>query len=375
LGGTDAFATGINNAGQVAGRSKTAAGVTHAFVWTPGGADGIPANPQMKDLNPTGGVSQAFAINATGQVAGFLTVSGHPKDVDRAFRYSDGVITQLPLPGNVDATYAYAINDAGNIAGESYSGNSGTPHGFFYNGTSSVALGDLGGNASSGLAINNNDRVVGYSTTGDGVDHAFVYFNGSMTDLGTLGGHYSYANSINNNNQIIGGAFIDDADNIFHAFLSDGASMIDLNSKLTAKAADWVLMEAKSINDNGVIVGVGSFSGQTHAFMLNPLIPGDANEDGKVSFSDFQAIELNFGQPGGWDQGDFNGDGVVDTLDLKLFLDHYGPSAASNEIAAIQSLAASVVPEPAALAPAALALAACSRRRRRGTGMRQRPTT
>ena len=364
LGGTDSFASGINNAGQVAGRAKTAAGVTHAFVWTPGATDGIPANPQMKDLNPTGGVSQAYAINATGQIAGFLTVSGHPKDVDRAFRYSNGVITQLPLPGNVDSTYAYAINSAGKIAGESYSGNSGTPHGFYYNGVSSVPLGDLGGGGSSGLAINDNDRVAGYSTTGDGVDHAFVYANGSMTDLGTLGGHYSYANGINNNNQIVGGSFIDDADNIFHAFLSDGASMIDLNSKLTAKAANWVLDEAKSINDKGVIVGVGSLSGQSHGFMLKPLTPGDANEDGKVSFADFQTLELNFNQPGGWDQGDFNGDGVVDTLDLKLFLDHYVPSASMEEIASIQTFAAGAVPEPATLALVVFGLQCLPRNRK-----------
>src|SRR6476646_4562019 len=37
LGGADSAASGINDAGQVVGRSKTTAGVTHAFVWTLGG--------------------------------------------------------------------------------------------------------------------------------------------------------------------------------------------------------------------------------------------------------------------------------------------------------------------------------------------------
>ena len=50
----------INDAGQVVGRSTTAAGETHAFVWQAG---------TMRDLGTAGKTSAAVAINASGQIA------------------------------------------------------------------------------------------------------------------------------------------------------------------------------------------------------------------------------------------------------------------------------------------------------------------
>src|SRR4051794_19912014 len=45
LGGTNSYSGGINSAGQVVGRSLTTTGVTHAFLWTPGGTGGVASNP------------------------------------------------------------------------------------------------------------------------------------------------------------------------------------------------------------------------------------------------------------------------------------------------------------------------------------------
>src|SRR4051794_13893475 len=93
LGGADSRASGINASGQVVGRSTTAAGVSHAFVWTPGGTGGVATNPQMKDLNPSGLASQATAINATGKITGYVTVPAQgQKTQDRAFLYSNGTL-------------------------------------------------------------------------------------------------------------------------------------------------------------------------------------------------------------------------------------------------------------------------------------------
>ncbi len=50
----------INDRGQVAGRSTTASGEMHAFLWQAG---------TMRDLGTTGSASEAVAINASGQVA------------------------------------------------------------------------------------------------------------------------------------------------------------------------------------------------------------------------------------------------------------------------------------------------------------------
>jgi probable HAF family extracellular repeat protein len=370
LGGADSAASGINDAGQVVGRSKTSAGVNHAFVWTPGGTGGVATNPQMKDLNPTGSTSGASAINASGQVVGFITVPkmGQPNQ-DRAFLYSNGTLTQLPTPtGGFTDTYAYGLNNAGKVVGEAYTALSPLAHGFIYNGSTSTDIGNLGGGSSTPLAINKNDLVVGYSTSVDGYDHAFLYANGTMTDLGALGGgHYSYANAINGKDQIVGGAFTDDLDNVEHAFLSDGVNpMVDLNSKVTSKASNWVLSEATRINDDGVVVGTGTLSGQKHGFMLVPLAMGDANADGAVDFLDLATLAQNYNNTSGslsWEQGDFNGDGNVDFLDLAELAQNYNTTQGTLA----QALAdAAAVPEPTGPMLCAMGVIIRLVRRRRG---------
>jgi probable HAF family extracellular repeat protein len=92
-----------------------------------------------------------------------------------------------------------------------------------------------------------------------------------MTDLGTLGGNYSYAIAINNNNVVVGGSFVDGNNDVYHAFVSNGGSMVDLNSLLDASGDGWTLIEARAINDAGQIAGIGRFNGANHAFLLNPL--------------------------------------------------------------------------------------------------------
>ena len=46
--------------------------------------------------------------------------------------------------------------------------------------------------------------------------------------------------------------------------------MSDLNS-LLVNGAGWNLAEGHSINDAGQIAGLGTFNGQTRAFLLTPL--------------------------------------------------------------------------------------------------------
>ena len=367
LGGANSFATAINASGKVVGRSQTGAGITHSFVWTPGGTDGVVSNPQMKDLNPAGGSSQATAINTSGQIAGVMAVSGPGMQVnDRAFLYTNGTTKQLPLPttGNYSLSYAYGLNDAGKVVGEVYTNQGITGHAFIYNGTTSTELGDLGGGSSTALAINKNDKVVGYSANSDGFDRAFVYSNGTMNDLGTLGGNYAYANGINNNDQIVGGSFTDAADSIYHAFSTDGTTMTDLNTRITSQAAGWVLSEAKDINDAGAIVGVGTLLGAKHGFLLRPLAPGDANADGKVDFSDLVRLAQNYNSPDtlDWEHGDFTGDGHVDFNDLVGLAQNYNSVQFASDVQAAFAL----VPEPSAVGGLACAgVVGLMRRRKR----------
>jgi hypothetical protein len=104
---------------------------------------------------------------------------------------------------------------------------------------------------------------------------------------------------------------------------------------------------------------------------------GDANLDGRVTFGDFQRLELGFGKDGGWAQGDFDHSGRVDYADFRLLYDHFGQgmgmgpgggAVAAGDLAGLEAFArvhAAEVPEPLGVGVIGAALAVGMRRRRR----------
>ena len=74
-----------------------------------------------------------------------------------------------------------------------------------------------------------------------------------------------------------------------------------------------------------------------------PLMPGDANGDGKVDINDLTIVLTHYNKSGViWSQGDANGDGKVDINDLTIVLTNY------NRTAGLGSGLATV-PEPSTL--------------------------
>src|SRR5215207_10175943 len=67
-------------------------------------------------------------------------------------------------------------------------------HAFLYDSTNGMKdLGTLGGTNSYAYGINDSGQVVGYSDTANSGPHAFLYDStNGMKDLGTLGGTNSY---------------------------------------------------------------------------------------------------------------------------------------------------------------------------------------
>ena len=131
LGGTDSFAYGINELGQVMGYSQTQMseewGAPHAFLWQPG-AD--PGQGTMIDLGTLGGLySVANGMNGSGKVVGQSTIA------------------------------------------------SGDWHAFVWgpDGGSLVDLGGLGGSQSYANAINASSKIVGGSETNTGETHAVLW--------------------------------------------------------------------------------------------------------------------------------------------------------------------------------------------------------
>lgn len=107
LGG-NAFAEGINDAGQIVGSSNLPSGTRHAFLWE---------NGVMSDLGTLGGnVSVAFDINNDGVVLGeSQTETSGGQKVPFLWTAEDGMQPIPLLPGMVFD--AQAINDAAHVVG------------------------------------------------------------------------------------------------------------------------------------------------------------------------------------------------------------------------------------------------------------------
>jgi T5SS/PEP-CTERM-associated repeat protein/autotransporter-associated beta strand protein len=114
-----------------------------------------------------------------------------------------------------------------------------------------------------------------------------------------------------------------------------------------------------------------TFSGQTvddSAVLIRYTRYGDADLNGTVNLSDFNALAAHFGLASGarWNQGDFNYDGSVNLSDFNLLAANFGLGASANGPTAQDwaSLSAAV-PEPTSLAALAIGVLTMLRRRSR----------
>ena len=132
-----------------------------------------------------------------------------------------------------------------------------------------------------------------------------------------------------------------------------------------ANLSGWDFQYAEGVNNNGEVVGYGTYNGTPSAFaLLKNSGPGDANGDGRVDVNDLTIVLTNFGKTGtSWTQGEFTGDGTVDINDLTIVLSNFGKTYGSSLTA---------VPEPSALlliASALLGWLACTWGRNQPTGV------
>jgi probable HAF family extracellular repeat protein len=204
LGGTSSVAQAINDHGRVVGTSTTATGETHAFAW---------ANGRMRDLG-LAAFATANDLNERGQVTGGVPVG----EAYHAYRLRGGHLTDLDT-ADVPYSEGVAINETGQVAGNSAPAQAQFNHGFLWSRGRRIDLGALGGGFSSAAGINDHGAVVGQSTTTDGPMRGFVWRHGVMTALGVLadGENGSRANDINNHGWVVGAS--DAAGGEFHAVL------------------------------------------------------------------------------------------------------------------------------------------------------------
>jgi probable HAF family extracellular repeat protein len=202
-GSNFSFATAINASGQVVGYdNSTLDTFPLPFIWSASGGLQAIVTPPLG--NPIAGGVPA-GINASGEVAG-TSYDSH------GFVWTSAAGDQNigTLPGYSAYTPVGGINDSGQVVGSGYASTpTGPRNAFLWTASSGMQnLGTLGGTQSYARAINNAGQVVGDSTTAAGADHAFLWTSGGgMQDLGTLPGETAnVAYAINSQGLVVGDA-------------------------------------------------------------------------------------------------------------------------------------------------------------------------
>jgi probable HAF family extracellular repeat protein len=217
-------ATGVTDTGFVVGWSSVSGDYNgepwfnHAFRWQAGvmtdlGVLGPDAPP---DVFPKP-ESMALGVNAAGQVVGkaaqpFEPYRGFLWLAEPAYGLPAGMNALPELPAG--HTIANAINDAGDIVGESRPWGSIGPRPvlWHYDGTTWTItnLGTLGGPYGRAQGINNKGQIVGQANVPDGSLHSFLWLptpdyglTAGMHDLHPLSGSGN-AFGINEQGQIVG---------------------------------------------------------------------------------------------------------------------------------------------------------------------------
>jgi uncharacterized membrane protein len=314
-GGTFSQAAAINDVGVVTGTADgpgmlfdqnsgfvSCEDLTQPFTWTQSrGFVTAQSVPIVFDLGPVCSRQDDYVngINLYGQVVG--------SNIDYA-TYKYGYVwskSGLSLLKGFYQTNANAINDFGQVAGQvsNFLVLYDQSHASFWNNGKATDLGTLAGGASNWSAcsgatsVNDLDLVVGWSGTAtstgsfpcnDLLDastpvHAFIWQpRTGMHDLGSLpGDRSSAAQKINLLGIVIGSSgnqVIQDPQNEYsiqvvgHPFIwSEGRGVQNLNSLINPNQG-WTLNSVADINVWDQVVGTGTYRGETHGFLITPVV-------------------------------------------------------------------------------------------------------
>lgn len=202
------YAWDINSSGQITGVGTGANG-DRAYLLSGG---------QLFDLGTLGGSrSDGYGINEAGDVVGRARTA---TEQNHAFLYSNGFMIDLGTLGGT-SSQAWDINDNGQVAGWATDAN-GDRMAFLYENGTMFALADLGGGFNQAYGINDQGEVAGQARNAAGESVAALWIGSEAFDLnelviGATGWTFDFAWDINDQGWIVGNAT--DAQGNLHAFL------------------------------------------------------------------------------------------------------------------------------------------------------------
>ena len=312
--------------GTLGGPGSVVSGLDHALPGqgtVVGGADTTDPNPNPGCLNPI------FIPDCS---------------VQHAFRWQNGVLTDLgALPGGSNS-FPFGINETGWVIGASENGVIdpilGIPEivAVLWRNGQIKNLGTLGGNESLATDLNDRGRIVGFSSNsvtdpvsmfGFGTQtRPFIWEHGVMRDLGTLGGPDGVAFLMNERGQAIGQYFLNSTPNATTGIPTQdpilwepGGTAVDLGTLGgTVGTTFWINNRGQVVGqsnlagdatfhsflwDRGVLTDLGTLGGNNStAFALNDAgeVAGRADVPGSKTHDAFlwkHGVMTDLGTPGG----------------------------------------------------------------------------
>jgi probable HAF family extracellular repeat protein len=191
-----------------------------------------------------GAVTSGAAINRWGEIAGTCSQGG----THQGFLYRPSArwqpYTFLVMP-TASQTYAYGLNDYGQVVGIYYDQRGGpwayvAANGQFF---------PFGAFATVPMAISNWGAIVGYARGEDRRDYGLLYYYGLSQTFDVPGAHRTLLWDINDRWQIVG--FYTDSQFEGHSFLYDNGQFFDIVSPDPAV----LFTDVSGINNHGQIVG------------------------------------------------------------------------------------------------------------------------
>lgn len=257
FGYDDTIANDINDLGYIAG-SFTENGVSKGYRYK---------NGAWWHLSPIPGQSEssAWSINNLNQVVGISDFASDARATGWLPILPDTPGFALPSYGNQEESSARALNDLGESVGSANLAGTKRATIFHNNNTLFDLHGLLPVGTSFSLAHDNNEIgwVVGqYTNSNNGYGFVFNLELGMVT-VGEASDQTSLV-AINENGQAVG------SNGLVEAVLWHSSTGRQNLNDLIDPNSGWNLKSARDINDNGWIIGQGTFNGVSTTYLARP---------------------------------------------------------------------------------------------------------
>lgn len=281
-GGNYSYANAINSLGVVVGDGDTGNFRPQSWVTNSAGLYNFfsnnGGNTYFIGINDSGAICSYYTTSLSGNTSSWkgAIFTPDPKDPRKYRQFT------LPVIPGINSKYTSAIpfgfNQSGQAAGWAVNDIIGQ-HAAFWNNDATNSIVDLGvlpgpnNWTSIAWAINDLGQVVGQSGNGFGMTPTLWNNDPAHTPVALPflpGDNDGSANTVNNSGQALGSC--GPVNGTHRLVLWSGGQVFDLQAALDpVTGAGWTLTLANAIGNDGSIVGLGVHNGQNRAFLLTPM--------------------------------------------------------------------------------------------------------